>query len=103
MWKSYKTHNGCVENRSLCWCDSRWHTWAFKDWLLIEICTWQVVSVCIIVACAATLNAYPGYYGHGGHDYIPAGVEEDQHVSIAEKVQAKKSQSSEVTASKCCL
>jgi hypothetical protein len=44
----------------------------------------QVVVVCIAVAFVVTVNAYPGYYGHGGYEQLSAGVhEEDQHVSVS--------------------
>jgi hypothetical protein len=53
---------------------------------LLSSASWQVVAVCVIVAYVATVNAYPGYYGHGGHDYISGGFEEEKHVSITEWV-----------------
>jgi hypothetical protein len=43
----------------------------------------QVIAVCITVACVATVNAYPGYYGHGEYEHLSVGAnEEDQHVSV---------------------
>jgi hypothetical protein len=63
--------------------------WRTRGYLL-RSASWQVVAVCVVVACVATVNAYPGYYGHGGHDYISAGVEEDAHVSITEWVLYKR-------------
>ena len=50
----------------------------------------QVVAVCVVVAIVATVNAYPGYYSHGGHDYISAGAEEGKHVSITEWILYKR-------------
>jgi hypothetical protein len=63
--------------------------WRRRGYLL-RSASWQVVAVCVVVACVATVTAYPGYYGHGGHDYISAGVEEDAHVSIKKWVLYKR-------------
>ena len=62
--------------------------------------SWQVVAVCVVVACVATVNAYPEYYGHGGHDYISAGVEDDTHVSITVGTVKEKTPFCEGTSSK---
>jgi hypothetical protein len=49
------------------------------------------VIVCIVIACVAAVNSYPGYYGHGGYEHLSdVGEEKEQHVSVKARILIKQ-------------